>query len=125
MDIHPFVGNPETRSMAADNILYMIGNYQKCSVCGMVVLVWLMDDPQITQRIMDGLSALQADVRNVTLVCNRENLILRWKNDLNCEWRTDEWLDISLKSLPGFLAMDHVIDMSNLAVDQIAELIMK
>ena len=125
MDIHPFVGNPETRSMAADNILHMIGNYQKCSFCGMVVLVWLMDDPQITQRIMDGLSALQAEVRNVTLVCSRENLILRWENDRNCEWRTDEWLNVSLKSLPGFEAMKNTIDTTGLSVEQVAELIMQ
>ena len=59
MDIHPFVGNPETRAMAADNILHMISNYQKCSVCNMVVLAWLMDDPQVIQRIMDGLYTLK------------------------------------------------------------------
>ena len=75
MDIHPFVGNPETRAMAVDNILHMVGNYQKCSACGMVVLVWLMDDPQVVQSIMDGISALNAEVRYVTLVCGRENLI--------------------------------------------------
>ena len=125
MDIHPFVGNPETRAMAADNILHMIGNYQKCSVCSMVVLVWLMDDPRVTQKIMDGLSALKADVKAVTLICSRENLISRWKNDLNCEWRTEEWLNVSLKSLPGFSAMNHVIDTSGLSINRIEELIMQ
>lgn len=123
MDIHPFVGNPETRAMAVDNILHMVSNYQKCSVCSMVVLVWLMDDPQVIQKIMDGLSAMKAEIKAVTLVCDRENLIARWENDLNCEWRTDEWLNVSLKSLPGFSAMDHVIDTSDLSVDRIAEMI--
>ena len=125
MDIHPFVGNPETRAMAADNILHMIGNYQKCSVCSMVVLVWLMDDPRVVQKILEGLSAYRAEVRSVTLVCDRDNLIRRWKQDLHCEWRTDEWLNVSLKSLPGFSAMDHVIDTSDLSVDRVAELIMR
>ena len=125
MDIHPFVGNPETREMAVDNILHMIGNYQKCSVCRMIVLVWIMDDPQVIQRIMDGLSALQAEIKAVTLICNRENLIRRWNNDSICEWRTEEWLNVSLKSLPGFSAMDHVIDTSDLPVDQVAELVMQ
>ena len=125
MDIHPFVGNPETREMAVDNILHMIGNYQKCSVCRMIVLVWIMDDPQVIQRIMDGLSALQAEIKAVTLICNRENLIRRWNNDSICEWRTEEWLNVSLKSLPGFSAMDHVIDTSDLSVDQVAELVMQ
>ena len=125
LDIHPFVGNQETKAMAVDNILHMIGNYQKCSVCSMVVLVWLMDEPWVIQKITQGLSALQAEVKNVTLTCSRENLIARWKEDHNCEWRTDEWLNVSLKSLPGFEAMKNTIDTTGLSVEQVAELIMQ
>ncbi len=120
MDIHPFVGNQETRDMAVDNILHMIGNYLKCSVCSMVVLVWLMDDPQVVLKITESLSGLKAEVKNVTLVCNEENLLRRWENDHDCSWRTDEWLDISLRSLPGFAAMDNVIDTSDRTVEDIA-----
>lgn len=125
LDIHPFVGNQETKAMAVDNILHMIGNYQKCSVCNMVVLVWLMDEPWVIQKITQGLSAMQAEVKNVTLVCSRENLIRRWKDDHNCEWRTDEWLNVSLKSLPGFASMENIIDTSDLSVEQVAELVMQ
>ena len=123
MDIHPFVGNPETRAMAADNILHMIGNYLKCSACSMVVLVWLMDDPCVIRTIMEGLSALQAEVKSVTLVCGRETLLERWKNDHECPWRTDEWLDVSLRSLPGFAAMENAMDTDGLSVSRIADLI--
>ena len=125
LDIHPFVGNQETKAMAVDNILHMIGNYQKCSVCNMVVLVWLMDEPWVIQKITQGLSAMQAEVKNMTLVCSRESLIWRWKDDHNCEWRTDEWLNVSLKSLPGFASMDNTIDTSGLPVEQVAELVMQ
>ena len=125
LDIHPFVGNQETKVMAVDNILHMIGNYQKCSVCNMVVLVWLMDEPWVIQKITQGLSAMQAEVKNMTLVCSRESLIRRWKDDNNCEWRTDEWLNVSLKSLPGFASMDNTIDTSGLPVEQVAELVMQ
>ena len=125
LDIHPFVGNQETKVMAVDNILHMIGNYQKCSVCNMVVLVWLMDEPWVIQKITQGLSAMQAEVKNMTLVCSRESLIQRWKDDHNCEWRTDEWLNVSLKSLPGFASMDNTIDTSGLPVEQVAELVMQ
>ena len=125
MDIHPFVGNQETKAMAVDNILYMIRNYQKCSVCSMVVLVWLMDDPWVIQRMTEGLAALRAEMKNVVLVCDRENLIKRWNNDQNCEWRTDEWLQVSLKSLPGFASAKNAIDTSDLPIDQIADLIMQ
>ena len=125
MDLHPFVGNPETRAMAVDNILHMIRNYQACSVCCMAVLVWLMDDPQVIRSIMEGLSAMQAEVKYVTLVCDRENLISRWNHDRECEWRTDYWLKVSLKSLPGFESMENTIDTSGLPVDRIAELVME
>ena len=123
MDLHPFVGNRETKAMAVDNILHMIGNYQTCSECKMVVLVWLMDDQWVLQSIMDGLSALQAEVRSVTLTCDRETLINRWKNDRNCEWRTDRWLEISLASLPYFSSMEDIIDTSKMSVDQIVDIV--
>ncbi len=124
MDLHPFVGNRETKAMAVDNILHMIGNYQKCSECKMVVLVWLMDDQWVLRSILDRLAALRAEVKSVTLICDRETLIRRWKNDHNCEWRTNRWLEVSLASLPYFSAMKDPIDTSELSVDQTAEMIM-
>ncbi len=123
MDIHPFVGNRETKSMAVDNILHMIANYQKCSECKMAVLVWLMDDQWVLRSIMDGLNVLRTEVKSVTLICDSETLIRRWKNDHNCEWRTDHWLEISLASLPYFSSMKDAIDTSELSVDQIADMI--
>ena len=125
LDIHPFVGNQETKAMAVDNILHMIGNYQKCSVCNMVVLVWLMDEPWVIQKITQGLSAMQAEVKNMTLVCSRESLIRRWKDDHNCEWRTDEWLKVSLSSLPAFAAMENTLDTAGLSPERIADLILE
>ena len=125
MDIHPFVGNRETKAMAVDNILHMIQNYQKCTACRMVVLVWLMDDPWVVRSIMEGLAALQAEVKSVTLICDRETLIRRWKDDRNCDWRTDQWLDISLASLPYFAAMENAIETGTLSVSQVADKIME
>ena len=125
LDLHPFVGNRETKAMAVDNILHMIGNYMKCSACKMIVLVWLMDDPWVLQSISEGLSALHAEEKDVTLVCDRENLLRRWENDHHCEWRTDEWLEVSLKSLRFFSEMDNTIDTSGLSVERIADRIMK
>ena len=125
MDIHPFVASRETKTMAIDNILHMTGNYLKCSACSMVVLVWLMDDPWVLQRITEGISAMQAEVKYVTLVCSEESLVSRWNNDRLCGWRTEEWLKVSLRSLPGFRAMDNPIDTSNLSAAQTAERIMR
>ena len=51
IDIHPFIGNRETKTMAIDNILYLINNYKKCSACQMIVLVWLMDEQWVYHSI--------------------------------------------------------------------------
>ena len=124
LDIHPFVGNRETKTMAIDNILHMIDNYRKCSVCRMIVLVWLMDNQWVYQSIIEGISKLQIEIKSVTLMCDKETLIKRWKNDKNREWRTDEWLEVSLKSLPYFLSMENSIDTSGLSIEEIADRIL-
>jgi len=124
MDIHPFTGTRETKAMAADNILHMIGNYQKCSACKMVVLAWLMDDRWVLRSILDGLSAMGAEAVTATLVCDRETLIGRWKNDRACEWRTDRWLEASLASLPYFSSMEDAVDTSGMSVEQAAGAVM-
>ena len=125
MDIHPFVGNRETKAMAVDNILHMIGNYRRCSVCDRVVLAWLMDDSWVRQAISDGLSALHMEEKGVTLVCDRESLVRRWRNDLSCEWRTDRWLEASLASLPDFTSRPDALDTSRLSIAQAAEIILQ
>ena len=125
MDIHPFVGNTETKAMAVDNILYMVANYKNCTACKMVVLVWLMDDPWVIRRITEGIDDSETEILSVTLICDRESLISRWKHDKDCEWRTDEWLDVSLKSLRHFAGMTNTIDTNGLSVEQIADIILK
>ena len=75
LDIHPFVGNRETKIMAIDNILHMIDNYKKCSICKMVVLVWLMDEQWVYQKIVDGISDMELEVKSFTLTCDKNTLV--------------------------------------------------
>lgn len=90
----------------------------------MIVLVWLMDDPDVRQSIKDGISSLGLELRDVTLMCSEEELIKRWNSDSTCEWRTEEWLKVSLKSLQDFSALDNLIDTSTMSVKQIADRIL-
>lgn len=89
----------------------------------MIVLVWLMDDQWVRQSISEGVSAMGLEINSVTLICDKDELIRRWKNDIKCEWRTDHWLEISLNSLPRFAAPDNCFDTSGLTISQIAEAI--
>ena len=124
-DLHPFVGNRETKTMAIDNILHLVDNYRKCSICKMIVLVWLMDEQWVYQKIADGISDLKKKKKSAVLVCDKNNLIDRWKNDKTCEWRTEEWLEVSLTSLLYFSSLENRIDTSDLTVDLAADLVMR
>lgn len=125
MDLHPFVGNRETKMMAVDNILHMVDNYRKCSMCKMIVLVWLMDEQWVHQRIADGIAEMGLEIKSVVLICDQKSLIDRWEHDKICEWRTRVWLEVSLKSLPYFLSRENVLDTSNLTVELIVDRIMR
>ena len=125
LDLHPFVGNRETKTMAIDNILHIIDNYRKCSLCQMVVLVWLMDDEWVRRSIVNGIISMGLEVQFVTLLCDRDELIRRWKNDHVCEWRTDEWLEVSLKSLPQSAELENTLNTTVLSIPKIAELVIR
>jgi adenylate kinase family enzyme len=120
MDIHPFVGNRETKEMAIDNILHMTQNYVKSPYVKRVIIPWLMDDEWVVDRLVKGIDELGAEAVNVTLICDRDELIRRWKADIDCPWRTDEWLEVSLKSLEHFSEMDNCINTSGLSVEEAA-----
>ena len=124
LDIHPFVGNRETKTMAIDNILHLIDNYRKCSICKMIVLVWLMDEQWVYQKVVDGISDMELEAKSFTLVCDKNTLVNRWENDKICEWRTNEWPEVSLKSLSFFSSLGNCIDTSGLTIDMVADMIM-
>ena len=125
MDLHPFVGNRETKEMAIDNILHMIRNYRDCSQCEMVVLAWLMDDEWVISQLIKGVGALRMDVKTVTLVCDESQLKKQWKEDSSCPWRTDEWLNISIRSLEFFQSREDSINISGKTVNDVVDVIMQ
>jgi len=122
LDIHPFVGNRETKRMAIDNILHMTRNYRDCSECDTVVLGWVMS--QNTARLITA-SVLDLGLRvcSVTLTCDEKALTARWKQDTATPWRTDEELAASLRSLPNYNSREetHLIDTSGLSIATIVK----
>ena len=120
LDIHPFVGNKETKTMAVDNILHMIKNYKNCSECKMIVLVWLMDNSWVYDSIIDGIKKMNLEIKSVTLTCTKDSLTERWKNDKQCPWRTNEWLKISTASLSYFSSLDNCLDTTDMTIESIA-----
>lgn len=120
LDIHPFIGNRETKDMAIDNIVHMAKNYFKCNECDNIVLSWVMSQSTI-DRIILLLSELNLRIYNITLICDKEALVSRWHNDLTTEWRIDEWLQVSINSLDDYNSRTDTIkiDTSKINADNV------
>ena len=54
------------------------------------------------KKISTALTAFELKIYNITLVCDKETLINRWKLDKTSEWRVDELLVESILSLEDY-----------------------
>jgi len=126
LDIHPFIGNRETKDMAINNILYMSKNYYNCSECDSVVLSWIMSINTV-KKINSGLSDIDFQIYNFVLSCDKESLTDRWKKDNINDWRNDENLNNSIKSLDDFNNRTEciMINTSDLSVEMAAKKIIE
>ena len=126
LNIHPFVGNKETKNMAIDNILYLVRNYLKCSECDSVVLSWVMSDNTV-RRIMNGISECDSKTYSITLICNENALRERWNNDTITEWRNEKELLNSILSLNDYEHRQDtlLIDTSNISIESVVKRIIE
>ena len=126
LDIHPFVGNKETRAMAVDNIIHLIRNYVRCSECDSVVLSWIMSENTIRQ-IVDGISDGDVAAQIITLICSEGVLRERWAGDTLTEWRNEHELKQSLASLDDYVRRQTgiMIDTGGMGVDSVVRRIIE
>ena len=121
-DLHPFVADKETKDMAVDNIIHIIKNYLKCSQCDFVVFTWVMDQNDVYRKIINNIPSTDVRLYEITLICSAAALEDRWYKDTICEWRNEEWLSVSKKSLDYFKERDTlIVDTSNKKIEDIVE----
>lgn len=121
-DIHPFTVTPETKAMAIDNVIYLLRNFLGCSEIEVVIFNWVMDRQEVYQSLLTGLADKEFELLPITLLCSEEALDKRWYADTVNDWRVEEWLEVSRKSLHWFSERDTLrLDTSDLTADQVAE----
>lgn len=105
MDLEPFVGNSVTREMA---------------------VAWLMDRPEVCRTLEEGAAGLGLETAWFTLLCGESALRDRWRGDKDCPWRTEENLDISIRSLNGFSKLPGMcVDTAGMTAGQVCGYILK
>lgn len=124
LDIHPFIGNKETKNMAINNILYLVRNYYLCSECDNIVLSWVMSENTVN-KIVSELENVDLGIYSVTLICNEKALTDRWKKDIITEWRNDNELKSSLQSLENYGSRTEsiLIDTSSVSIENVIYMI--
>ena len=120
LDLEPFIGNSEARTMAVDNILHMLVGYKHCSQCRDVVVSWLMDRLEVCRALDRGAQAAGLEPVWFTLLCAEQALRVRWQGDELCPWRTEENLKLSIRSLERFAKLPGVrIDTTGRTAEQV------
>jgi Shikimate kinase len=120
-DLHPFIADLETKKMAVDNIIHMINNYLKCSHCDYVVFNWVIDKQEVYRSITGSFISNDVEIYEITLTCSEKALADRWYQDKLCDWRIEEWLNVSIKSLSYFNGLDTIrIDTSDKTAIEVA-----
>lgn len=123
--MNPFVVTDETRRMVRDNIVHLLRSFLSCSEYENVIFCWVMQDEQIIDDLLAGLSGLDFVPFRFTLTISEQALRRRLQKDIDGHLRTPGVLTRSLSRLPLYGDMDTVkIDVSGITARQAAERIL-
>ena len=122
IEMHPCVDHTETFDMQRSNIVHMSKNYYNFGKCDSVILSWVMGEERTT-NIVSEIFELNYQIYHFMLVCNKESLTERWRNDDVNDWRTDDGLNMAIEMLNDFDKRTDCIfiDTNDLSVDMVAE----
>lgn len=120
-DADPFQVTEETKEMVMDNICHLLNNFLRCSAYKIVIFCWVMHEQTILDRILGGLGIQNCDVRNISLVADKETLRNRLEGDIRQGIRTEDVIERSMSRLPFYRNLDTVkIDTSGKTTPEIA-----
>ena len=121
-DMDPFVVNTETKEMVQDNIVYLLNRFISCSIYENIVFCWVMHQQEILQGLLDRLHTASCNVYCFSLLCSRETLESRMRQDITAGRRTSDVLERSLSRLDNYRFMDTIsIDTTDRTVVQAVE----
>lgn len=119
--MNPFVVTDETKRMVRDNIVHLLRNFLSCSEYENVIFCWVMQDEQIIEDLLAGLSGLDFAPFRFTLTISEQALRRRLQKDIDGRLRTPGVLTRSLNRLPLYGDMDTMkIDVSEITARQAA-----
>lgn len=112
--MNPFVVDEENKFMVLDNISYILNNFIKNSNSQYIIFNWVIHTDEIMSDILKKLNIVNVDIYKITLICSKETLISRIKEDIKNGLRDDKNIDRSLEKLSLYHKMNTIkVDTSN------------
>lgn len=125
-DMTPFKVNDETKKMVMDNICYLLNNYIKCSAYENIVFCWVMHKQSIIDSILNNINLKDCKVKNISLVCDENNLVQRLQKDIHCGIRDKSIINNSVSRIALYNELDTIkIDTSNMSPMEVVNDIIK
>lgn len=120
--MNPFEVTEENKVMVIDNIVYLLNNFIKNSKSKYIIFNWVIHTDEIMENILSKLDTSILEIYKITLMCSREKLIKRIKEDIKLGVRDEENINRSLDRLDLYNKMKTIkIDTSNKSIEQITQ----
>lgn len=120
--MNPFEVTEENKVMVIDNIVYLLNNFIKNSKSKYIIFNWVIHTDEIMENILSKLDTSILEIYKITLMCSREKLIKRIKEDIKLGVRDEGNINRSLDRLDLYNKMKTIkIDTSNKSIEQITQ----
>lgn len=118
----PFQVTDETKKMVLDNISYLLNKFIHCTAYQNIIFCWVMHEQSIIDSILSRIETKNCYVKQISLVCNAEELTKRLQSDIDAELRNTEIISRSIKKLPLYNALHTIkIDTTNMTVAEVTD----
>ena len=117
---NPWIVTEETKKMAENNMVYLLGNFLKCSEYQFVLYSWIFRTDEIFSLILDRLTSTDFILYKYTLTCD-ENC---FRERLVRAGRDERMMSSYIKSLHQCEKTDsEKIDTANKSIETVAQLL--
>ena len=121
-DSDPFKVTDETKKMVLDNICFILNQYIKCSAYENIVFCWVMHEQDIINHILNNIDTNNCNIKNISLICDKETLRLRLMKDVEDGIRKKDIIERSINRISLYNNLNTLkINTSNKSIDTIVD----
>ena len=125
-DANPFKVTDETRKMVMENICFLLNQFINCSEYENIIFCWVMHKQSIIDDILNNIDKEKCNIRNISLICDSDNLRERLLKDVRSGIREEEIINRSIKRISLYESLDTIkIDTNNKTPKEVIEEIKK